>query len=271
MHNAYVGDAMSITRNAEVSTAARSGLRGQVAFIANGSEHIGAEIARSLAWNGATVALYGDDRQKLNLVATEIAANGGKVLIILPEVSGNPRISGIQDAILGSLQNIDIFINNVPQIVGHSLEELSVPDFANNIGMILKDSLALLQTIISIMRRQKYGRVVNIYNLAYLGLPRQVDVATAYAGIFGLSRSVALEAARDGITVNSIVKGDIVEPKQNADDFANTIAAIPVKRIGAVGDVVHALKYLISPATAYVTGQTLFVCGGRSVYFSLSV
>lgn len=271
MHNAYVGDAMSIATNAEVSTTAGPSLRGQVAFVADGSGPIGAEIARKLALNGATVALWGDDRQKLNLVATEIAASGGKASIVLREVSEKTGILDIQKAVIGNIKNIDIFINNVPEIAGHTLEDLNMADFANNIGMVLKDSLGLLQAIISIMRRQKYGRVVNIFNLAYLGLPRQVDVAAAYAGIFGLSRSVALEAARDGITVNSIVKGDVIEPKQNADDIATTIAAIPVRRIGSVEDVVHALKYLISPATGYVTGQTLFVCGGRSIYFSLSV
>lgn len=262
---------MSIAADAEVGTVARPGLRGQVAFIANASEPVGAAIAQRLASNGATVGLCGNDRQELTLVAAEIAANGGKAVIAMPEGSEVTEVPDIEDSIRQGLGRIDIFINSLPEISGRSLDELCVGDVADNIGTILKNSLAYLQTTIAIMRKQKYGRVVNVFTLAYLGLPGQVAAAAAYAGAFGLTRSAALETARDGITVNSVVKGDIIAPNRPIDDVAKIVAAIPVRRIGAVDDVIHAIRYLVSPATAYVTGQTLFVCGGRSVYFSLSV
>ena len=262
---------MSVAANMESGTLARPDLCGQVAFIANGSEPVGSAIARRLASNGATVGLCGDDRRGLDALAAEIVANGGKALIVAPDRSGLAGIPEIGESIRSKLGNVHILVNNPPELAGSSLAELSVADFAENVSSTLTSSFALLREFVPIMRAHKYGRIVNVFSLAYLGVPGRIDVAAAYAGIFGLTRSAALETARDGITANSVVRGDIVAPNQLPDDIAKIVAAIPVKRIGAVEDVVHAIRYLVSPTTSYVTGQTLFVCGGRSVYFSFSV
>lgn len=261
---------MSIAAEVELGRPASLGLAGRVALIADGSEPLGAETARTLAAGGATVCLCGESPQRLSVVAADIAAKGGDARIVARDRFGPDGSLALAGPTENSLRQIDIFINNVPFIPGRSLDA-GGSDCAREVSSILTTSLSSLQNVASMMRRRKYGRIVNVISLSYLGISGQIDAAATYAGLFGVTRSAALETARDGITVNSIVKGDISAADPPQDDVARVIATIPVKRIGAARDVIHAIKYFVSPATSYVTGQTLFVCGGKSAYFSLSV
>jgi 3-oxoacyl-[acyl-carrier protein] reductase/2-[hydroxy(phenyl)methyl]-succinyl-CoA dehydrogenase BbsC subunit len=109
--------------------------------------------------------------------------------------------------------------------------------------------------------------------LEYLGWPGKANYSAAASGIFGLTRSLALELAKDDITVNCLSRGDILYPEAGlAEEAAAKLAdAQPVKRLGTPEDVANAVGFFASEASKYITGQTLFVCGGKSLYFSMSV
>lgn len=248
-----------------------SDFTGQVALISNVGDEIGADIARYFASMGAAVGLGGTDRAAMEKLAGEIAAHGGQGIAMASTTAGAEGISETVDRLRTKFGKIDILVNNPGEAASCALPQLSVGDFKQNIDSILTTSFAFLREVVPGMRQRQYGRIINICSLAYLGLPTQANTAAAHAGIFGLTRSVALETATDGITVNSVVKGDIARADLPAADAEKLANRIPVKRLGTTADIVHAVNYFASAATAYVTGQTLFVCGGKSVHFSMSV
>lgn len=102
-------------------------------------------------------------------------------------------------------------------------------------------------------------------------MPNLSSYAAAKSAIFGLTRSLALESARDGVTVNCVAKGDIATAGMTEADIEASVKAIPVRRIGRPEDVAKAVGFFASDRSPYVTGQTFFVCGGKSIHFSMSI
>ncbi len=243
----------------------------QVALIAGACDESGSEIARYLSSRGAAVGLCGANRQALELLAGGIVAEGGNALAAATEGTGPEAIPNAIDRVRSQFGKIDILVNNPSDAAGRSLVELPISEFKKDLDTIVTTSYEFLHEVIPSMREHQYGRIINIYGLPYLGWPAQANLGASYAGIFGLTRSLALETAVDGITVNSVVKGDIAAAGMPAADAEKMANQIPVRRMGTVADVIHAIKFFASPSAKYVTGQTLFVCGGKSAYFSMSV
>jgi 3-oxoacyl-[acyl-carrier protein] reductase/2-[hydroxy(phenyl)methyl]-succinyl-CoA dehydrogenase BbsC subunit len=153
-----------------------------------------------------------------------------------------------------------------------SLDSLTSTIFRDTVDAVLRAPYSCLRAVVPAMRERGYGRIINISSLEYLGLPGKIGVAAAQAGIFGLTRAAALEVARDNITVNNLVLGDIVADGTLSDEEKTVLAgSIPVKRVGSLADVAYAVAFFADEKAKYVTGQTFFICGGKSAYFSMSV
>jgi 3-oxoacyl-[acyl-carrier protein] reductase/2-[hydroxy(phenyl)methyl]-succinyl-CoA dehydrogenase BbsC subunit len=253
------------------NSAAASDYSGQVTLVSNVCDDIGAGIARYFASKGAMVGLSGANEEALELLAGEIVGQGGQAIAVANGQAGSEGISEIVGRVGSKFGKIDILVNNPGEVANCSLAELSVGDFKTNIDTMLTTSFAFMREVVPGMRARQYGRIINICSLSYLGLATQANLAASHAGIFGLTRSIALETATDGITVNSLIKGDIATADLSAADAEMLANRTPVKRLGTTADIVHALNFFASASTTYVTGQTLFVCGGKSAYFSMSV
>lgn len=262
---------MSDMIKAAIQPSETSDYSGQTVLISNVDDEAGADIARYFASAGAVVGLCGADQAALEMLAGEIGARGGQARLAAIPLAGSEKLAEAIDRACGEFGKIDVLLNNTGELPGRALADLSVNDFEKNNEALLTRLFAFMREVVPEMRRRRYGRIVNVYGLAYLGLPAHVNLAAAYAGIFGLTRAVALETAADGITVNSVVKGDIARANVPADDTERLSSRVPVRRLGTTADIVHAVKYFASTTSSYVTGQTLFVCGGKSAYFSLSV
>jgi NAD(P)-dependent dehydrogenase (short-subunit alcohol dehydrogenase family) len=137
----------------------------------------------------------------------------------------------------------------------------------------VRASLQAMQACLPGMQRQRYGRIVNISSRAALGKAERSAYAIAKAGIIGLTRTWALEVGKDGINVNAIAPGGVVtelfeqnNTKEYVEKFA---AATPLKRLGTPDDLAGVIAFLLGPDASYITGQTLFVCGGMSVTSSM--
>jgi 3-oxoacyl-[acyl-carrier protein] reductase/2-[hydroxy(phenyl)methyl]-succinyl-CoA dehydrogenase BbsC subunit len=185
--------------------------------------------------------------------------------------SGAEAVRDLIDRVRANLGRIDVLVNNPAETPGRALAESSHADLQAALESSLIASFAYLRAVIPSMRERRYGRVINICSLDYLGAATRIDLAAAHAGIFGLTRSVALDTAADGITVNCVVKGDVAGTDMPAADAEKLASRIPAKRLGKIDDLVHAIGFFASASTKYVTGQTLFVCGGKSAFFSMSV
>ena len=129
----------------------------------------------------------------------------------------------------------------------------------------------LSQAVIPQMKRRKAGRIVNISSRALMGRPKASVYASAKSGLIGLTRSLALETAPFGITVNAIAPGPIGTEmffSNNPPDSEETrklLSSIPMSRLGEPKEVAAAATFFVSEGASYTTGQTLFVCGGMSI------
>lgn len=246
-------------------------VKGRVALIAGADDEIGGEIALRLASDGATVVLCGDDLRKLDAVVQKIVAAGGTAAAMAVNMSDPKAIGGCVEKIVASHGRIDILVNNGPDAASKALADLTAEDFAGTLRGSLTPQFQFLREVVPVMQKNNGGRVINISGLPYLGIPKFADAAAAKSALFGLTRSIALEVARNNVTVNCVVKGDIADAGASEEQLQKTAAGIPVKRVGTPADVSYAVSFFASDTSDYVTGQTFFVCGGKSNYFSMSV
>ncbi|MGA0129248.1 MAG: SDR family oxidoreductase [Burkholderiales bacterium] len=151
------------------------------------------------------------------------------------------------------------------------IEDVSEVDYRRIMEINLDVPYELSQAVIPQMKRRKAGRIVNISSRALMGRPKASVYASAKSGLIGLTRSLALETAPFGITVNAIAPGPIGTEmffSNNPPDSEETrklLSSIPMSRLGEPKEVAAAATFFVSEGASYTTGQTLFVCGGMSI------
>ncbi len=152
------------------------------------------------------------------------------------------------------------------------IEETTAADLADLGNLHLGAALSLVQANLSTMKLARYGRIVLISSRAVLGLANRTAYAATKAGMLGLARTWALELAAHGITVNVVAPGPITETEMfeeiipaGSAKMAAAAKKVPVGRLGTPQDVARAVTFFTDPKASFVTGQTLFVCGGTSV------
>jgi NAD(P)-dependent dehydrogenase (short-subunit alcohol dehydrogenase family) len=165
-------------------------------------------------------------------------------------------------------------VNNVGIVRPAPLEETSIEDLAAVLDVNLRGAVLAAQALLPAMREAAFGRIVNIASRAALGKELRTAYAASKAGLIGLTRTWALELASQGITVNAIGPGPIATElfrRANPDNSPKTraiIEGVPVKRLGTPEDIAHACAFLLDDRAGFVTGQTLYVCGGLTVGLS---
>lgn len=247
----------------------KADMNGKVALVVGATDDIGEAIAKQLASAGMQLALTSSDSGKLDALARQIGKD--KVLVLQVDATDSAAVTDCVNKVRDRYGNIDILVNNAGEVAGKPLDALTSADMAIAIGAALAAPFYFIREVVPRMQRNGYGRVVNVSGLGYLGLANQSNVAAARAGLFGLTRSVALESARFGVTVNTVVKGDIAISATSDAERDKLAAGIPVKRLGTPTEVARVVGFFAAESTKYLTGQTLFVCGGKSTYFSMSV
>jgi NAD(P)-dependent dehydrogenase (short-subunit alcohol dehydrogenase family) len=151
------------------------------------------------------------------------------------------------------------------------LADVSVEDVEALGTLHLSAPLVLVQAALPEMRRQRFGRIVLVSSRAALGLATRTAYSATKSGMFGMARTWALELGSEGITANVVAPGPVVTDMfhevipRDAAAVAATAAKIPVGRVGLPDDVARAVMFFVSPDNGFVTGQSLYVCGGTSV------
>jgi len=162
-------------------------------------------------------------------------------------------------------------VNNAGVNHPGALEEVTAGDFDHAMAVNVRAAMILTQAFAPGMRAARFGRIVNISSRAAMGKTGRVAYSAAKAGLIGMTRTLCLELAAAGITVNAIAPGPVATElfdrghPPGGEKRQRVIAGIPVKRVGTPDDVARAVVFLLSPDSGYITGQTLFVCGGTSV------
>jgi len=241
---------------------------GEVAIVTGGAKGIGLGIASALARQGRRIVLFDLDRGALNEATTLLSSGGADVLGMPVDVTSSASVNQAVDAIAGKLGRVDILVNNAGIVKDKRITKMSDDDWDSVINVNLKSQFLCCRAVLRHMVPARYGRIVNISSRAWLGGVGQANYSAAKGGVVSLTRSLALEWASAGVTVNAIAPGIVDTPlfREFDDELQERLKkSVPVQRIGTPDDIAQAVLFFAQKESSYITGQTLYVCGGRSL------
>jgi NAD(P)-dependent dehydrogenase (short-subunit alcohol dehydrogenase family) len=248
--------------------AAPPDLAGKVALVTGASRGIGAAAARALAGAGCDLVLASRDRAALQQVADSIEGLGRRALVHPIDLQRLDGIPGLIERAVTGLGRLDILINNAGTNVRRPAIELTEADWDTIVNLNLRAAFFCATAAGRVMVGQRSGKVVNISSIASrVGLPTGSIYAASKGGVSAFTRTLAVEWAPHNVQVNAVGPG-YIHTALTAPLFANpewvdrVTRRIPATRTGQPDDLIGTILFLSSPASDYLTGQTLFVDGG---------
>jgi NAD(P)-dependent dehydrogenase (short-subunit alcohol dehydrogenase family) len=238
-------------------------LREKSAIITGAGQGIGEGIARILAKKGAKIVVADLNLANAQKVATKIIENGGQALAIECDVSQKSSIDQMITETLAKYGKVDILVNNAGIYPPKPFLEMTENDWDKVIAINLKGSFLCSQA--AAQKMSEGGKIVTISSIAaFIGFPGLVHYCASKGGADASIRAMALELAQKKININAIAPGAIETPGAiSTDEIKNqTIAKIPLARMGQPEDIANAVAFLASEKADYITGQTLIVDGG---------
>ena len=236
-------------------------LQGQAALVTGGSRGIGAAIAVALAKAGCNVAVNFRSRvAEADQVCTAIRGIGRKALALQADVSSSEQVKKMAVRVEQELGTVQVLINNAAMIRPQKIEDISDADWDEMININLKSAFLVTQAFLPGMRKQRWGRIVNISSAAaQVGGVVGPHYAASKAGMLGLAHGYASALVKEGITVNSVCPALIDTEMVRSNPRAKP-DLIPVGRFGTADEVASVVLMMVE--NAYMTGQTVNVNGG---------
>jgi len=243
-------------------------IAGQVAIVTGGTAGIGLACAERFAAAGAKVAIIARTAETGEAVAARLTDGGAEALFVAGDCASSTDMRAAAGTILDKWERADILVNCAGGfITSPALEEIDDDAWQTVINWNLTAKFLITREIVPAMKRNGYGRIVNISSLAArTGIPfAPADYSAGTAAVLGLTRRMSVELAPFGITVNAVASGTVRTPRAErlGEARISEIAkAIPVGRIGKPEEIAHAVWYLCTPGAAFTTGAILDVNGG---------
>ena len=241
----------------------------RAAIVTGASRGIGAAIAERLAADGFNlVIVYRSGKEAAEDVKARCEAirPGISVLAVSGDVSTEDGCKAIFEAAKNAFGRVDVLVNNAGQTKDGLAMRMSLTQFSEVIDINLTSAFMLSKLCLSLMTRQRKGRIINMSSVAGVyGNAGQVNYSASKAGLIGLTKSLAKEMGSRNITVNAVAPGFIeTDMTASLSDDLKTAAVerIPLGRIGAASDVASVVAFLASDDASYVTGQVIEVSGG---------
>lgn len=251
-------------------------LDGKVAIVTGASGGLGLSAAKAFAENGASVALLARRKDKLEKGVREIIDAGGKAIAVECDVTKEDQVKKAVDEVVKEFGTVHILLNNAGIAQRGSVETLTAEEWDKSMDANVKSAFLMSKYTIPLMRKQKYGKIINISSVNAFVADKADDLTrhvynTSKAAVRGLTLGMAASYAQDNITVNSVGPGlfesEMTEKTLFAHEgFMNMYNALtPASRPGKKGELNGTLLYLASDASSYVTGQYILVDGGFSL------
>lgn len=245
-------------------------LKDKVAIVTGASRGIGAQVAKTLAAQGATVVVhYRGSAQKAEEVKGEIEAAGGSAMTYACDVSDFAACEQFIKAVQKEYGHIDILVNNAGITKDGLLMAMKEEDFDAVIATNLKGCFNCIRFVSRIMMKQRAGKIINMSSVSGVaGNAGQANYSASKAGVIGLTKSAARELAARNINVNAVAPGFV-----NTDMTAvltdtvkeEAVKQIPLGRFGETEDIANMVAFLASDQANYITGQVINVDGGMVI------
>jgi 3-oxoacyl-[acyl-carrier protein] reductase len=254
------------------ATLAEERLKNRVALITGGSQGIGKGIAEVFTNQGAKVIIISRTKTKLENVTEEISRNGGHIRYMVADITKANDMKKVVDKIVKQYGRLDILIHNAAGLYPYKkLQDMSYEEWREALKTNLDAVFLVTKSVLPQMQKQKYGRIVYTSSISgpRVGLPGKSHYTAAKAGLTGFMKTIAIELASDGITVNAVEPGNIetegLLAKNSTEAIKARISPIPMKRLGTAHEVAYAHLFLASDEAEYITGQSIIVDGGQTL------
>ena len=245
-------------------------LDGKVVIVTGAAKGIGAAIVEACGREGARVAALDLDGAGVAALADKLRGGGTDVLAFHADVTRSAEIGRALDAVMARWGRVDVLVNNAGGFaVIRATDEISEEEWQAILASNLTSVFLCSKAVLPIMKRQRYGRIVNLASV--VGRAGAVRVTSHYAaakaGVIGFTRHLALEVGGDGITVNAVAPGTTATERvlnaRTPEETRLVAEAIPVRRLGEPGEIAEAVVFLASDSAAFINGATLDVNGGQ--------
>ncbi|MDQ0269784.1 3-oxoacyl-ACP reductase FabG [Cytobacillus purgationiresistens] len=244
----------------------------RTAFVTGGSRGIGKGVALHLAEEGAKISIIDINEEALLETEAEFKEKGFEVLVKKASVTEASEVDSAMEETVKQFGTLDILVNNAGIIRDNLLFKMTDEDWQLVMDVHLKGSFNAARAAQKYMVQQKYGRIISISSTSALGNRGQANYSTAKAGLQGLTKTLAIELGRYGITANSVAPGFIETEMTKAtaarvgvpfEDFIKgAISTIPVARSGKPEDIANAVAFFADEKSSFVSGQVIYVAGG---------
>lgn len=242
-------------------------LESRVAIVTGAGQGIGRALALGLAQEGAAVLIAEINRDTGITVQKELAAYGHKALAVSTDVSSEDSVNTMVSRCLAEFGRVDILVNNAGIFPHSAVEEMAEEEWDRVIGTNLVGCFLCARALVPTFIEQRQGRIISVASgLGLKGISDGAHYAASKAGIIGFTKSLALELAPYGVTVNAICPGmtDTEQPRArlSTEQLYAIGKTFPLGRIGQPEDLVGPVTFLASDAAGFVTGQTIVCDGG---------
>jgi len=243
-------------------------LKGKVAIVTGAAQGMGEAVAKLFAQEGAKVVVNDLSEQKAKKVVEEIKSGGGEALAIKADVTDSEGIFRMAEETVARFGTIHILINNAGILRSTKTEEISEEEWDLVINVNLKGTFLCSKVVLPIMKKNRYGRIVNFSSSAGRSVSTLggVHYTAAKAGVLGFTRQLAKEVASFGINVNSVCPGlidtEMVRNNCSPEKLRDYERSFPISRLGRPEEVADLVLFLVSDESSYITGASLDINGG---------